>query len=79
MVGVASTAFQETVTQEWKRQIFTEPNRNQTMSRTTIEKDKSNMLSFVLNNPEHVIHFMFIIQVELLCVIFSFLFLLLCI
>ena len=55
MVGVASTVFQETVTQELKTQIFTEPNRNQTNTRrTTIEKDKSNMLPFVLNSQAHV-------------------------
>ena len=44
------------------------------MCRTVIEKDKSNMLSFVLNSQEQVIHFMFIIQVELSRVIFSYLF-----
>ena len=44
------------------------------MCRTVIEKDKNNMLSFVLNSQEQVIHFMFIIQVELSRVIFSYLF-----
>ena len=33
------------------------------MRRTAIDKDKSNMLSFALDSQEHVIHFMFIIQV----------------
>ena len=43
--------------------IFTEPNRNQTI--------RVEPLSFVLNNQEHAIHFMFIIQGDLSRVIFS--------
>ena len=57
---------------------WTKPGSNN-MPRIAIEKDKSHMLSFVLKSQEHVIHFMFIIQVELSRVIFSYLFLLLCI
>ena len=78
MVGVALRFKKPWHESENTKLYWTKPESNN-KRRNAIEKDKSNMLSFLLNNQEHVIHFMFIIQVELSLVIFSFFFLFLCI